>query len=244
MDEAALPFDVELEAEHEYPLDMLIAELVEDQNYTELDKLLWSYIEENQSKRRLNGLAKCLKNAIKELYSNTNIDDVMYCEKDWLGSPNMFITEPFSMAYSSFPKQFILSSSYKNILVSKSDNSTIMSTGEGCFVFVMESDCNITVNGDNCFVYIAGDHNLVTVIGHNSKVIFSSNDNTIIIKGNSKFKGLSGSDVVFINEDESQYEVGKVHTPKFIKDLKFKTWYRFGYESDSFVEVDPNEMQY
>ena len=119
-----------------------------------------------------------------------------------------------------------------------------MSTGEGCFVFVMESDCNITVNGDNCFVYIAGDHNLVTAIGHNSKVIFSGNDNTIIIKGNSKFKGLSASDVVFINEDESQYEVGKVHTPKFIKDLKFKTWYRFGYESDSFVEVDPNEMQY
>ena len=45
MDEAVLPFDVELEAEHEYSLDMLIAELVEDQNYTELDKLLWSYIE-------------------------------------------------------------------------------------------------------------------------------------------------------------------------------------------------------
>ena len=168
----------------------------------------------------------------------------MYCDKDWLGSPNMFLTEPFSMAYSSFPKQFILSSSYKNILVSESDKSTIISRGEGCFVFIMESDCNVTIEGDNCFVYIAGDHNLVTVIGHNSKIIFSGNDNTIIIKGNSKFKGLSGSHVAFINEDESQYEIGKIHIPEFVRGLKFKTWYRFGYEDGSFVEVPPDQMSY
>ena len=244
MNEMVIPFDIEFESENEYPLEALISELVEDQNYTDLDKLLWSCIKKNQSKKRLNGLAKSLRNAIKQLYSNTNIEDVVYCDKDWLGSPNMFLTEPFSIAYSSFPKQFVLSSSYKNILVSESDKSTIISKGEGCFVFIMESDCNVTVEGDNCFVYIAGDHNLVTVIGHNSKIIFSGNDNTIIIKGNSKFKGLSGSHVAFINEDESQYEIGKIHIPEFVRDLKFKTWYRFGYEDGSFVEVKQNEIQY
>nr|DAD60369.1 MAG TPA: Protein of unknown function (DUF3060) [Bacteriophage sp.] len=244
MNKIVLPFGIEFEAENGYSSEAFIAELIESQNYMGLNEILREYVEENQTTDTLNGLAKCLRNAIKRLYSNTNIEDVVYCDKDWLGSPNMFLTEPFSMAYSSFPKQFILSSSYKNILVSESDKSTIISRGEGCFIFIMESDCNVTVEGDNCFVYIAGDHNLVTVIGHNSKIIFSGNDNTIIIKGNSKFKGLSDSHVAFINEDESQYEIGKIHNPKFIKDLKFKTWYRFGYENGSFIEVKPNEMQY
>ena len=44
------PFDVELEAEHEYSLEALIIELVEGQNYTRLEKLLKSYIKQNQAK--------------------------------------------------------------------------------------------------------------------------------------------------------------------------------------------------
>lgn len=243
MNKVVLPFGIEFEAEDGYSSEALITELIENQNYMGLNEILREYIGENQTTDSLNGLSICLKNAIKALYSNTNVENIYYCEDNWDG-PDMFLSESFSMAYSDRRGQVILSSSNKNVLVSESDNSTIISVGDDCFVFVLESDCNVTVNGDNCFVYIAGDHNLVTVIGHNSKIIFSGNDNTIIIKGNSKFKGLSGSDVVFINEDESQYEVGKVHTPKFIKDLKFKTWYRFGYEDGSFVEVKSNEMQY
>lgn len=243
MNKIVLPFGIEFEAENGYSSEAFIAELIESQNYMGLNEILREYIEENQTADSLNGLSICLKNAIKALYQNTNVENVHYCEENWDGS-DMFLSESFSMAYSARRRQVILSSSNKNVLISESDNSTITSVGDGCFLFVLESDCTITVKGDNCFVYIAGDHNLVTVIGHNSKIIFSGNDNTIIIKGNSKFKGLSGSHVAFVNEDESQYEIGKIHIPEFVIDLKFKTWYRFGYEDGSFIEVKPNEMQY
>lgn len=229
--------------EDEHSLEMLIVDLVKSQKYMNLNKLLKAYVKNNQTTESLNSLSACIRNVSKSLYSRTDIEDVFYCEKDWAGR-DMFLSESFSMAYSARPKEVILSSSFKNIIVSESDDSTITSIGEGCFVFVLESDCTVTVNGDNCFVYVAGDSNLVNIIGNNSKAIFSGVDNTLIIKGNSKFKGLSDSDVIFINDDESQYEVGKIHNPKFVKDLKFNTWYRFGHEKGSFVEVLPNQITY
>lgn len=238
-----IPFDIEYEAENEYPLDMLITVTVEDQNHIGLNRILREYVEENQTTDRLNGLSVCLRNAIKALYPNTNVEDVYYCEDSWDG-PDMFLFESFSMAYSASRSQVILSSSNKSVLVSESDNSTITSVGEGCFVFVLGSDCTVTVKGDNCFVYVAGDNNLVNIVGNNSSVIFSGKDNTLIIKGNSKFKGLSGSDIIFINDEESQYEVGKIHSPKFVKDLKFETWYRFGHENGSFIEVPPGQISH
>lgn len=227
----------------EYSLEALIVGLVESQKYMNLDKLLKVYIKDNQTAEPLNSLSAYIRNAIKSLFFNTNIEDIEYCEND-IDSHDIFLSEPFSMAYSSCPNQVILSSSYKNIIVSESDGSTITSVGEGCFIFVLESDCAVTVSGDNCFVYVAGDNNLVNIVGNNSKAIFSGVDNTLIIKGNSKFKGLSSSDVIFINDDESQYEVGKIHNPKFVKDLKFNTWYKFGHEKGSFVKVSPDQIIY
>lgn len=240
MNKIVLPFGIEFEAENGYSSEAFIAELIESQNYMGLNEILREYVEENQTTDSLNGLSICLKNAIKALYPNTNIENIYYCE-DNLDGPDMFLSEPFSMAYSACRSQVILSSSRKSILVSESDNSTITSIGDDCLVFVLESDCSVTVKGDNCFVYVAGDNNLVNIIGNNSSVIFSGKDNTLIIKGNSKFKGLSGSDIIFINDEESQYEVGKIHNPKFIKDLKFETWYRFAHENGSFIEVNPDE---
>lgn len=231
-----IPFDIEYEVENEFSLEMLIFNLVKSQDYTNLDKLLKAYIKNNQTTDCLNKLSACLKNTIKTLLFNTNVKDIEYCENG-RDSRDILLSGPFSMAYSSSPNQVILSPWYKNILISESDNSTITSIGDGCFVFVLESDCTVTVEGDDCFIYIAGDNNLVNIVGHNSNVIFSGKDNTIIIKGNSKFKGLSGSDIIFINDNESQYEVGKIHNPKFVKDLKFETWYRFGHETGSFIEV-------
>lgn len=243
MNKMVLPFGIELEDEDGYSSEALITKLIENQNYMGLNEILREYIEENQTTDSLNGLSICLKNAIKALYPNTNVEDVYYCEDNWDG-PDMFLSESFSMAYSARRGQVILSSSNKNVLVSESDNSTITSVGDGCFVFVLESDCTVTVKGDNCFVYVAGDNNLVNIVGNNSSVIFSGKDNTLIIKGNSKFKGLSGSDIIFINDEESQYEVGKIHSPKFIKDLKFETWYRFGHENGSFIEVSPGQISH
>lgn len=229
--------------EDEHSLEILILDLVKSQEYMKLDKLLKVYVKNNQTTESLNSLSACIRNVTKSLYSRIDIEDVFYCEKDWAGR-DMLLSESFSIAYSARPKEVILSSSFKNIIVSESDDSTITSVGEGCFVFILESDCTVTVNGDNCFVYVAGDNNLVSIVGNNSKVIFSGVDNTLIIRGNSKFKGLSGSDVIFINDDESQYEVGKIHNPKFVKDLKFNTWYRFGYEKGSFVEVRSGQITY
>ena len=221
----------------------IFLDLVKSQEYMNLDKLLKAYVKNNQTTESLNSLSICIRNAIKSLSFNTDVEDIEYCENN-IDNRDIFLSEPFSMAYSLSRNQVILSSSYKNIVVSESDNSTITSIGEGCFVFVLESDCTVTVKGDNCFVYVAGDNNLVNIVGNNSKAIFSGVNNTLIIKGNSKFKGLSGSDVIFINDNESQYEVGKIHNPKFVKDLKFNTWYRFGYEKGSFVEVPPGQITY
>lgn len=235
--------DAKYESEYRHSLESLIVDLIESQEYMKLNKFLKEYVKQNQTTERLESLSIYLRNSMKALYSNTNIEDIFYCEKEWDRS-DMFLSESFSMAYSARFKHVILSFSFKNIIVSESDNSTITSVGEGCFIFVLESDCTVTVKGDNCFIYVAGDNNLVNIVGNNSKVIFSGKDNTLIIKGNSYFKGLSGSDIIFVNDEESQYEIGKIHNPKFVKDLKFETWYRFGHEKGSFVEVPSDEMSY
>jgi hypothetical protein len=237
-----IPFEIEYEAENEFSLEMLVIKFVKLQDYMRLHGFLKLYVKQNQTTKCLDSLSTCLRNAIKELWNN-DTEDIVYCKKDWQGR-DIFLSETFSMAYSARPREVILSSSFKNIIVSESDNSTITSVGEGCFIFVLESDCTVTVKGDNCFVYVAGDNNLVNIVGNNSKVIFSGKDNTLIIKGNSYFKGLSGSDIIFVNDEESQYEIGKIHNPKFVKDLRFETWYRFGYEKGSFVEVQPDEILY
>ena len=238
-----IPFEIKYEAENEFSLERFIIDSIQSRERLKLNRLLKAYVKENQSIEKLYSLSTCLKNSMKLLYPNTNVKDIFYCEKEWPNS-DMFISKSFSMAYSAYPRQVILSSSFKSVLVSESNSSIITSVGYGCFIFVFESDCTITVKGDDCFVYIAGNNNLVNIVGNNSKVIFSGNDNTFIIRGNSYFKGLSGSDIVFINDEEDKYEVYKIHKPKFIKDLKFETWYKFEYDNGSFIEIPSNQILY
>lgn len=66
----------------EYSLEALIVGLVESQKYMNLDKLLKVYIKDNQTAEPLNSLSAYIRNAIKSLFFNTNIEDIEYCEND------------------------------------------------------------------------------------------------------------------------------------------------------------------
>lgn len=175
-----------------------IVSLAENKEYIELNKLIREQVEADQTKKGLNNLCAALGEAIKKLHSNTNVEDIVYCEEDWDGS-DMLLSETFSMAYSARPGQVILSSSHRNILISDSDDSVITSVGNECFVFILKSDCDVTVKGNNCFVYIAGDNNAVNIVGDNTNVIFSGLNNALIIKGYSRFRGLAGRDMALVN---------------------------------------------
>lgn len=176
-----------------------IVSLTENQEFISLNELIREQVEADQTKEGLNNLCVALREAIKELYSNTNIEDIMYCEEDW-GGRDIFLSEAFSMAYSERPEQVIFSSSYKNILVSKADNSIITSVGDECLIFVLKSNCDITVKGDNCFVYVAGDNNTVNIVGNGSNVVFYGLNSALILRGNSRFRGLVGSEAALVNK--------------------------------------------
>lgn len=175
-----------------------IVSLAENQEHMDLNKLIREQVEVDQTKEGLNNLCSALREAIKELHTNTNVEDVLYCEEDWDGR-DMFLSETFSMAYSARRGQVILSSSHRNILISDSDDSVVTSVGNECFVFVLKSNCDVTVKGDNCFVYIAGDSNAVNIVGDNTNVIFSGLNNALVIKGYSRFRGLTGRDMALVN---------------------------------------------
>lgn len=175
-----------------------IVSLAENQEHMELNKFIREQVEADETKAGLNNLCDALKEAIKELYSDTNVEDIVYCEEDLDGS-DMLLSETFSMAYSARRGQVILSSSHRNILVSEADDSVITSVGNECFVFVLKSNCDVTVKGDNCFIYIAGDNNAVNIVGDNTNVIFSGLNNALVIKGYSRFRGLTGRDMALVN---------------------------------------------
>lgn len=176
-----------------------IVSLVENQAYMDLNKLIREQVEADQTKAGLNNLCAALKEAIKELYFNTNVEYIVYCEEDW-GGRDIFLSETFSMAYSARLEQIILSSSHRNILVSEADNSIITSVGDECFIFVLKSNCDITVKGDNCFVYVAGDNNTVNIVGNDSNVVFYGLNSALILRGNSRFRGLAGSEAALVNK--------------------------------------------
>lgn len=175
-----------------------IVSLAENKEYIELNKLIREQVEVDQTKDGLNNLCAALREAIKKLHSNTNIEDIVHCEEDWDDS-DMLLSETFSMAYSAHCGQVILSSSHRNILISDSDDSVVTSVGNECFVFILKSNCDVTVKGNNCFVYIAGDNNAVNIVGDNTNVIFSGLNNALIIKGYSRFRGLAGRDMALVN---------------------------------------------
>ena len=175
-----------------------IVSLAENQEFISLNRLVREQVETNQTKDGFSNLCAALREAIKKLHSNTNVEDVVYCEEDWDCS-DMFLSETFSMTYSARRGQVILSSSHRNILISDSDDSVVTSVGNECFVFILKSDCDVTVKGDNCFVYVAGDNNAVNIVGDNTNVIFSGLNNALVIKGYSRFRGLAGRDMALVN---------------------------------------------